>query len=1329
MEPNTENEETSNKKPLNIVLLGDESSEKEKLMSKFLLLNSPQFQENEEKIQEDKEEDISLFQNVIHCVEMHGEKLKMKLWDNPSTDEFLSPSIKIAQGILLFYSVKSRKSFEKIQKDLSKIIELGRFDIPIIVIGNHKTSQEREVTYEEAKTWADNYGLRFYETSIEKDGSIKTILQDIGEQLLFQECINTATVSNNNSVIINDIDKDENINLEENLNIGSLIESKNKESDKKGKQAKSEKKQDINFGKNFSSNDVLNTDNNIYNKKKKNIKHGLYQNNSSKNFKKIKTKLNKNKTLTTANLNRNQSLILNTEINQNSNYSTLNTTNKTKKLIKKNTNSIFDRTSNFFHSKKYSLNSLNLTNSTNDVHSYLKKTALTKNREKEIKEKKIIKEQLSQSISAQREREGIELKKKKIMEDKENILKKIKEDKILQKEKEKQKKEEELKNAKSNYDKIKQEKEIASQEKKLEKEKDKQNKIALKLSEKEKYNKKVEELNKKREKDIENMKMKKEKEKEREKEREKEKEKIKEERQKENEKNKEQYKEQKINKEKENEEKIKSIKNKKIKTTKEKDKEKTSSPNKHHKNNSLFNFSITSKLNKPENINNTNTKKKVNNKIKPEKQIIKEKNKNADLTEKILTVKIEDIHSDKIKLKEEIKNNFNNYQINDIYRCLKCNLIPKIIFNEYNQEIEVLCDHSKSDKTHHNFISYQNFQSKSLDHPLNEKISCYFCYKSLNKLDPEDMIYYCPLCELYFCSKDENVHRAQKHQNEIDIKNKYKSIFEKKITKKRMSVELDIGKKIKNENGVHNRKLSLKNNMGIGKQDLKKNENKNNDLTKNDVQKELIKIPIYLIDNFCSIHDEIYNSYCHSCNKNICSICKTKSHENHIIENFEDIMITEDELNKKKIELDLVKDNLSKINEYFVALLEAIKCKFEKIYKAKQKEIEIKEKIIKDFEKIKYNYNSIINIKNLNLINKKNFVDSNTNITWLERLNLIFEYLNSPLTSERSNIFKDINSEKYNIKNYEFNNEEIKTLLKLENNLIALSNDKGELKIYDTEKMNLLINKKLFNDTEKINHMSQLKNGEIACCGNEQIKFMDLDLFNSKLNLKKIITEYNNNFLSLIELKNDFLISSGTTKGIQLWVGNKNNLYKCLNNLKNKEIDYLYKIGYNSFVGCSYKDKEIIKYSITKNNEINIDAKLDNISVIKGNNSMLKLDFDNDKDKGVLLINFEDNNNYGIMIIKIDKFEILSKIYNLRPFYYINILETGKIITIDENAFIQKWNYLETENKLYENDKTKIFNEYFSDGHFKGYNEFNKDIFLLQQKNEIILFSKPFNQY
>jgi hypothetical protein len=457
-----ENQDESNKKPLNIVLLGDDSSEKEKLMSKFLLLNSPQFQENETKNEEDKEEDISIFQNIIHCVEMHGEKLQMKLWDNPSTEEFLSPSIKIAQGILLFYSVKNRKSYEKIKNDLSKIIELGRFDIPIIVIGNHKTSQEREVSYEEAKTWADNYGLRFYETSLENDGSIKEILQDIGEQLLFQECILSA----NNSVIINEEEKDDLLNLEENLNIGSLIESKNKESAKKEKENENKTisyidKEDV-INKNYNSNNLLDSNNNKKKKSNnKNSKNILSKNNSSSFFKKIKPKLksntnpnNKTKTenhhmtksnstiFTTENNTHNKinSNVNNTNTNKISNFlnfSKINIINKTKNLFKKNPDSNnLNKTSYGFHSKKNSVNSLNLSSSNTNVHSYLKKTALIKNREKEIKEKKIKIEKESQTITAQKEREGLELKKKKNLENKENYLKKIKEDKILQKEKE-----------------------------------------------------------------------------------------------------------------------------------------------------------------------------------------------------------------------------------------------------------------------------------------------------------------------------------------------------------------------------------------------------------------------------------------------------------------------------------------------------------------------------------------------------------------------------------------------------------------------------------------------------------------------------------------------------------------------------------------------------------------------------------------------------------------------------------------------------------------------------------------------------------------------------
>ena len=420
----------------------------------------------------------------------------------------------------------------------------------------------------------------------------------------------------------------------------------------------------------------------------------------------------------------------------------------------------------------------------------------------------------------------------------------------------------------------------------------------------------MEEINKAREKEIENMKIKKLKEKE--------KEKIKEE---------------------ENEEKIKSstIKSK-LKKTKEKN---SVSPNKHKKENSAFNLSFNSKL-KPDSLNSIDKTRKDTNKSNQDK----EKEINEKISSFIIEKEKGNDSIEEIKTKEELKNIFINNQNNeDIYRCLKCNSIPKILFNESNQEIEVFCDNSRINNFHHNITSYQNFQTKSLDHSLYENTFCYFCNKSLNKLETNDMIYFCPLCQFFFCSKDQNVHLKQKHQNEIDIKNIYKSSLEKKIVKRRGSVEIDTSKKL-NQNIVNSaRKLSFKNNSR--KPELKKVENKPQEI-KTIIQKEMIKIPIYLLDTFCIYHDETYNSYCHNCQKNICNKCKEKDHMNHLIINFEDIMLNDVELSKKKLELNMLKENLSKISEYFMALIEAIKCRFEKLYKAKKKEIEKKKKIKKN---------------------------------------------------------------------------------------------------------------------------------------------------------------------------------------------------------------------------------------------------------------------------------------------------------------------------------------------------------------------------------------------
>ena len=1333
MEEKKSKEEDENKKPLNIVLLGESISEKEKLITKLLLSNSQKpSSEIDIKKEEDKEEDKSLIQNIIHCVEMNGEKIKMKIWDNPSTEEFLSPSIKIAQGILLFYSIKNRQSFEKIKQDLSKIIELGRFDIPIVIIGNHSDTNKREVSYEEGKSFADSYGLRFYETSFQSGVTIEKILQDIGEQLVFQECINTANnskinIDNDNDIIneinndndINNLNVDDFLNLDDNLNIGEIIESKNKKNYKSAHSNKDLKNTfDQELSQSLTDSNIFNSDNNIKkNKSNKQItKFSLFNSNSTTNIKKNKKPINlKNKN----SVNKSGSLILNEKNSNFGNYSHFNLLNKNKNSFKKNNNSI----SLTSKTNQTSLNSsLNYSASSKNIHSYLKKTAITKHREKETKENKIKMEKEFHSIGAQREREGLELKKKKILEEKQIYIKKIKEDKILQKEKEKNKKEEEIKKAKNKYEKIKKEKEEIDREIKREKEKDKINKIINKQNEKEKINKLKEKLNKEREKEIENVKIKKEKEKEKEKERIKEIEKIKEEKGKEHEKDKEKLKEEKLLKEKEQEEKNKllflKIKDNKEKNA-EKNKEKTLSKKKSqkdildNKNINISNFDILN--------NNVIIKSKNNLSNKIEKEKINKNNKEKEKETKDKKEEIRKIESEKekeliakIAIKEEIKNKYLNNP--NVYRCLKCNLIPKININEYNQEIEVICDHSYYNNLHHNIINYKNFQIKSLNHSFKDNIFCSYCNKSLNQLNNEDMIYYCKICNLYYCSNDELNHKNHKHQNDINIKTNYKSIFNNnknnKINNEPLRRRGSIGKINSNINNIINisstRRLSFKNNsIRRIKEENKEiinnenNENKENENNKNNnknINSEKIinikKFPIYLMDTYCFIHDEIFNSYCHSCHKNICHICQIKEHERHNIENFDDIFLNEEELSKKKLEISIVKENLLKINDYFIALIEAIKCRFEKLYKFKQKEIEIKEKIINDYEIIKYNYNCIKNIKNLNIDNKQSFINSTNNIDWLSRLNLIFEYLNNSLISTNNDIFKKINNlnnnnNNNNIEIVNLGDEKIKNIINLYNDYFCISNTKGELKIFNYDKFKEKLKIKLFNEGEGINNMIKLENGLIGCCGYEKIKFIQMNLYNDSYSINKIFEEKYNNFFSLIEFNNNYFISSGSNKKLQLWINEKNILNK--NNIdlseiigEDEDINMLYKIYPFSFLCCLVKSKKIIKYSIKRNNEIKFISKLENISVIKGNNSLLNLS----SNKNILLIAYKNSiKDFGIIIVDNNKFEIISKIQSIIPFCYINYLENENIITIDKKGIIQKWKYVEADKKLYECDK------------------------------------------
>ena len=1197
-------EETKKENKLyNVFLLGDIKSEKKKILQHYIQNNSQYKNESEETNSENPEKENQ--GELTQSFEIHGETIKMKILEDPQTEQIFSSETEISSqpnGILLFYNVNDKESFDKLKQIISKIIEMNKEEMPIVIVGNTSESDQngRNVSYEEAKNFADNYGLKYHETSIESNFiNMTDVFKDLGEQVLYQD----------------------------------ILETKAKKDPDKFKEIKSPEKENDN------------------------------ENTKSKTRSKSKGELSSRKE---------------------------------------------------------------------------KKTMVQKKREDEIREKRLKREKEMQMWYKKKEREGIELRKKKAIEDKIKLKEKIKEDKLIQKQREKEVKEEYLNQNKEKYEKFKKEKEEGEKKSTLEKEKNKQL------------------LEKKRKSEKENMK------------------KL----LLENELNDKEYLKKQRSKIHSPQSNPRSRQNKNLETNLDQSINKTITDFKNNekeylngsqvlkKNKTLANLFSSKKGNKigskkdkdkdkdKESSTIKNTKSKSIRKTKNNKA--KTDNDNSDkLMEKEMKEKQEKekkeqeekILEEKMKLKNELKEKYLNNS--NIYRCLNCYNIPIININEFNHQIETYCN-SCNCKNSSNYIisSYKNFEDKSLNHPINNDISCTSCNKNMDELLNENIsLNFCNICNEIICSKDELTHKNERHINNNELKDKYKNLLtNKKKEDKNKTYKSKNSSEIKNNLTTPSKShitSSKKNPTSKGKQE--NDENRNNNTKKNstytgnknankkttvkkkntinnnnDEKIEKIneniskpkeeKLPFYLIDSCCIEHGEINNSYCHDCFKNICTKCEEKEHKNHNIECLDKILIDDEKLLsiKQSVEEDI--NDLNNINEYFNQLIEKIKEQFLYFYSLKQKEIEIKQKIIQDYEIIKYNYNCIQNIYKISsqsINSEKKTIISNleklnieNNNDLLSKLKLIFNYLYA--SSQSTNLFNYYNNSKFVSLN---NQEEITNLIKLDNNDISVSFFNGCVSIYDTEHFNPKLTCKVFEKNKGINTLIQLKNGDLACTGYEKIKIVNIDLNDKMYNIIKELNIGDCSINLMEELRNNYLITYDCNNDLKLW-----NNYKIIYKDNLPGIDNLQIINENSFITSSIKDQKLYLYNIlnNENNSVKITCcSLDNISVMKGKNSIVKLnnnyivviydenkmilddDTNGDDDEFEECKNNEENyindNHNGICLIEIDsknRLKIVQKIKNEKVINNIIKYIEDSILILNDFGDIEFWSFDKVNRKM-----------------------------------------------
>ena len=105
-----------------------------------------------------------------------GKKVNIKLWDTAGQERFRSivlSSLRSSKGVIVVFDITVKKSFDKVGYWLEQIRNNSE-DIPVVLFGNKCDLEEkREVTYDQAKQYADKLGILYFETSAKDNKGVK----------------------------------------------------------------------------------------------------------------------------------------------------------------------------------------------------------------------------------------------------------------------------------------------------------------------------------------------------------------------------------------------------------------------------------------------------------------------------------------------------------------------------------------------------------------------------------------------------------------------------------------------------------------------------------------------------------------------------------------------------------------------------------------------------------------------------------------------------------------------------------------------------------------------------------------------------------------------------------------------------------------------------------------------------------------------------------------------------------------------------------------------------------------------------------------------------
>jgi small GTP-binding protein len=124
-------------------------------------------------------------------VEMEDKKLKLQIWDTAGQERFKTISkayYKSVHGVLFVYDLTQIESFNNLTKWIEEIGANAPQDVQRIIVGAKSDMEEnRQVPFEQAKEFAEKFGMKFFETSSKNNLNVHEAFCNLTKDILIQK--------------------------------------------------------------------------------------------------------------------------------------------------------------------------------------------------------------------------------------------------------------------------------------------------------------------------------------------------------------------------------------------------------------------------------------------------------------------------------------------------------------------------------------------------------------------------------------------------------------------------------------------------------------------------------------------------------------------------------------------------------------------------------------------------------------------------------------------------------------------------------------------------------------------------------------------------------------------------------------------------------------------------------------------------------------------------------------------------------------------------------------------------------------------------------------